>query len=86
MSYVSEHILFSSLKIKYRFDGQIVESTYSTIYKHDYIVHLASYRNQPLTTGSWNPFNHTDSHTKTEIMNLETGEWTTEADYPYNVM
>ena len=72
--------------LKYRFDGVIVESTYSTIYKHEYIVHLASYRNQPFTTGSWSPLNQTESHTKTEIMNLETGKWTTKADYPDVVM
>ena len=72
--------------MKHRFDGQIVESTYPTIHKHAHIVHLASYHNQPFTTGHWNPLNNTDSHTKTEIMNLETGKWTTKADYPDVVM
>ena len=64
----------------------MVKSAYSTINRHRYITNLASYRNQPFTTGSWNPSNDTDSHTKTEIMNLVTGRWTTEADYPYGVM
>ena len=63
-----------------------MESTYSTIYKHENIVHLASYRNQPFTTGHWNPLKQTESHSKTEIMNIETGKWTTKADYPYYVM
>ena len=57
----------------------MVQTAQSTTYQHDYIFHLASYRGQPLTTGSWRP-----SNAKTEIMNLATGKWTTGPDYPFH--
>ena len=42
---------------------------------------LATYRGQPLTTGSQKP-----NHAKTEIMSLETGEWESGPDYPFYSM
>ena len=65
------HILF-------RFDGKFVEKTKSTTFEHNYIFQLATYRGQPLTTGSYKP-----NHAKTEIMSLGTGEWETGPDYPF---
>ena len=66
-------------KLKFRFDGQLVQTVQSTSYQHVYIYHLASYRGQPLTTGS-----RTFNGNKMEIMNLESGEWTTGPDYPFH--
>jgi len=40
---------------------------------------LATYRGQPLTTGSDYP-----KHAKTEIMSLDTGEWESGPDYPFH--
>ena len=40
---------------------------------------LATYRRQPLTTGSDYP-----KHAKTEIMSLDTGEWESGPDYPFH--
>ena len=50
----------------------------STTFKHDYIYHLAKYLGKPLTTGS------SRAHAKTEIMNLENGEWEWGPDYPFH--
>ena len=52
-----------------KIDGQSVEKAKSTTFEHNYIKQLATYRGQPLTTGSQKP-----NHAKTEIMSLETGE------------
>ena len=68
------HILF-------RFDGKSVQKAKSTTFEHHAITQLATYRGQPLTTGSANP-----NHAKTEIMSLETGEWKSGPDYPFYSM
>ena len=83
-TWVKNH--FTQVKNKFRFDGQLVESANSTMYSHSYITHLASYRGQPLVTGNRNSVNYTENHTKTEILNLETGKWRTEANYPFSTM
>ena len=72
--------------MKYRFNGQMVKSAFSTHHRHHNILHLASYLGQPLTTGSWQAGNLSSitSHAKTEIMNRETHEWNTVANYPFN--
>ena len=41
---------------------------------------MASYQGQPLTTGSYGSY---DGHSKTEIMNVESGKWTSGPDYPF---
>jgi len=53
----------------------------STTFEHDEIQHLAKYRGQPFTTGS---FGHPRGHAKTEIMRLESGEWESGPDYPFH--
>ena len=58
-----------------------IERTKSTSFEHRTIYQLASYLGQPLTTGSYEP-----DHAKTEIMRLETGEWSSGADYPFYSM
>ena len=63
---------------KFRFNGKSVEVAKSTTYKHREIFHLAKYLGKPLTTGSY------DDHAKTEIMNLENGEWESGPDYPFH--
>ena len=65
--------------MKFRFDGKTVSTLQSTVFEHNYIYHLASYIGQPLTVGSWAP-----DHAKTEIMNVESGQWKTGQDYPFN--
>ena len=63
---------------KIRFDGKSVEEAKSLNYQHSHIYHLAKYRGQPFTTGSWS------GHAKTEIMRLESGEWESGPDYPFH--
>ena len=65
---------------KFRFDGKSVEIAKSTTKKHDAINHLAKYLGKPLTTGSTGR----TGHAKTEIMNLENGEWESGPDYPFH--
>ena len=64
--------------IWFRFDGESVEKAKFTTFEHNYIIQLATYRGQPLTTGSQKP-----NHAKTEIMSLETGEWESGPDYHF---
>ena len=81
MSHVSKiYPFFNFLILKLRYDGQKVETVQSTTYEHRGINHLASYRGQPLTTGSY------DGNSKTEIMNLQTGKWISAPDYPFHSM
>ena len=61
---------------KIRFDGISVEEAKSTTFRHSNIYHLAKYLGQPFTTGSY-------GHAKTEIMRLESGEWESGPDYPF---
>ena len=77
VSYDRMHIINN----KIRFDGMSVEEAMSTTFAHSNILHLATYLGQPLTTGSSNP-----DHAKTEIMNLESGEWESGPDYPFHSM
>ena len=64
----------------FRFDGEFVDTAEETSFDHSRVYHLGSYVGQPLTTGS-----HTSNgYTKTEIMNLESGQWVTGPDYPFH--
>ena len=63
--------------MKFRFDGKSVSTLQSTAFVHNYIYHLASYIGQPLTVGSF-------IDAKTEIMNVESGQWKTGQDYPFH--
>ena len=72
--------LFEFPKIKFRFDGKTVSASGSTAFEHDGIYHLASYLGQPLTVGSGYP----RYHAKTEIMNVESGQWKSAPDYPFH--
>lgn len=80
---IRELIYFILIEYKFRFDGQVVESANSTIYSHNNIIHMASYLGEPLTTGSWSIIKRASNHAKTELMNLQTGEWNTQPDYPF---
>ena len=74
-----------SFKIKiiffFRFNGRNIEIAKSTTFKHERIYHLAKYLGKPLTTGS---DGYLSGHAKTEIMNLENGEWESGPDYPFH--
>ena len=72
---------FISYNFTIRFDGESVKEAKSTSSIHNNILHLATYRGQPFTTGSWIP-----DHAKTEIMNLESGDWESGPDYPFSSM
>ena len=63
--------------MKFRFDGETVLASQSNAFEHNEIFHLASYLGQPLTVGSWR------SHSKSEIMNVESGQWKSAPDYPF---
>ena len=67
-----------NIDLDFRFDGKSVEIVKSSTFEHDDIFHLAKYLGNPLTTGSYG------GHAKTEIMNLETGEWESGPDYPFH--
>lgn len=86
MPYVSEMIYSDLHEKKFSFDDQMVHSVHSTSYRHTNIIHLAAYLGQPLTTGSWSRKIDFECHAKTEIMNLETGEWIVDSDYPFSSM
>ena len=75
--------LFEFPKIKFRFDGKTVSASGSTAFEHHNIYHLASYLGQPLTVGSGDPYTNTDN-AKTEIMNVESGQWKSGPDYPFH--
>ena len=68
---------------KLRFNGKSVEVAKSTTFDHVNIYQLAKYLGKPLTTGSYS-FLANESHAKTEIMNLENGEWESGPDYPFH--
>ena len=55
----------------------MVETAESTVYEHDQINHLASYRGRPMTIGG------SYSSAVTEIMHLETGQWRQGPDFPF---
>lgn len=66
-----------------------------TNHKHYKIYHLADYRGQPLTLGSWTGTRRVRSstypwkilnHSKTEMMNLGSGEWENGPTYPFRSM
>ena len=59
-----------------------VEEARSTTFAHYGIYHLAKYRGQPFTTGSSATIGF--GHAKTEIMRLESGEWESGPDYPFD--
>ena len=67
---------------KFRFDGKSVEVAKSTTFEHRLIYHMANYFGKPFTTGSDDESDH--PHAKTEIMNLENGEWQSGPDYPFH--
>ena len=76
--------LFEFPKIKFRFDGKTVSASGSTAFDHNSINHLASYLGQPLTVGSYNGKGINPFHAKTEIMNVESGQWKSAPDYPFH--
>ena len=63
--------------MKFRYDGETVLASQSTAFEHNDIYHLASYLGQPLTVGSYD-------HAKSEIMNVESGQWKSAPDYPFH--
>ena len=65
------------LNFQFRFNGESVHEAKSTIFPHKR-GNLANYRGRPFTTGSRYLY-----HAKTEIMNLDNGEWKSGPDYPF---
>ena len=59
------------------FDGETFKSEASSKFPHAYAMALGSYRKSPFVTGASSGF-------KTEILNLESGEWEQAGDYPFS--
>ena len=70
--------MINSIDYKFRFDEKSVTEAKSTSFDHQLTYHLARYLGKPLTTGS------SDRHAKTEIMNIDSGEWKSGPDYPFH--
>ena len=61
-----------------RFDGTNVVSASETNFDHNGIYYMGTYQNRSVIVGS----SSGDGKQKTEIMDLETGEWSTDStDY-----
>ena len=56
-----------------------IKKEISSEYEHQHVLSLASYRESPFITGSENP-----NHSKTELLNINTMQWETKAEFPLN--
>ena len=55
----------------------IIKKEISSDYKHGEVESLASYKQSPFVTGSFDPTN-----SKTELLNISKMQWETKADFP----
>ena len=64
----------------FRFNGQYFETAGSSKFGHGYTDGMGNYKNMALTTGC---SDSTSCFVKTELMNMETLEWSNGPDYPF---
>ena len=63
-----------------RFDGEYFQTAGSSKFQHGYTVGMGNYKNKALTTGCG--FS-SSCEVKTELMNMETLEWSNGPDFPF---
>ena len=56
-----------------------IKKEISSKYEHRDVSSLATYRKSPFITGNYHPY-----HNKTELLNINTMQWETKADFPVN--
>ena len=63
-----------------RFDGEYFHAAGSSKFPHPYTEGMGNYKNKALTTGCSGA---TSCYVKTELMNMETLQWSNGPDYPF---
>ena len=63
----------------FRFDGEYFQTAGTSEFSHRYTLGMANYNNYALTTGC---SGSSSCFVKTELMNMETLEWSNGPDYP----
>ena len=63
----------------FRFDGENFHVAGSSKFSHRYTLGMGNYKNKALTTGCFG----SSCNVKTELMNMETLQWSNGPDYPY---
>ena len=64
----------------FRFDGEYFQTAGSSKYSHKRTDGMGNYKNKALTTGC---DDNSSCAVKTELMNMETLQWSTGPDYPF---
>ena len=64
----------------FRFDGENFEAAESSKFSHRRTLGMGNYKRRALTTGCNESFS---SYVKTELMDMESLEWSTGPDYPF---
>ena len=65
----------------FRFDGEYFQTAGSSKFGHKYTYGLGNYKNKALTTGC---NGDSSCYVKTELMNMETLEWSNGPDFPFS--
>lgn len=81
MPYVSLILIMSNAStVMFRFDGEYFHTAGSSKFQHGSTFGMANYKNKALATGG----NYAASYNaKTELMDMETLEWSSGPDYPF---
>ena len=64
----------------FRFDGEYFQTAGSSKFGHKYTYGLGNYKNKALTTGC---DENSSCGAKTELMNMETLQWSSGPDFPF---
>ena len=64
-----------------RFDGEFFQTVGSSKFSHQHTYGMGNYKNKALTVGCEDRYSCGD---KTELMDMETLEWTNGTDYPFS--
>ena len=62
------------------FDGEYFQTAESSKFGHSYTLGMGNYKNKALTTGC---SESSSCGAKTELMNMETLQWSNGPDYPF---
>ena len=63
-----------------RFDGEYFQTAGSSKFSHSYTLGIGNYKNKALTTGF---YGDSSCSVKTELMNMETLQWSNGPDFPF---
>ena len=70
--------------MNFSFDGDFYHSVESSKYSHQNVYGLANYKNKAFTTGcQYGTVNLPSECVKTELLNMETLQWSDGPDYPF---